>query len=285
MLLKGNLKGFQHLGIPVVNITEAKNWYTKILGFQVIYETVIHSEKGDIKVAFLKLKDILIELYQLTEKELEDIKVRGHGHIDHFAFSVLDINEALYNALSKGALLDSSTPQGPILLVSPYLKGLLFVNLIGPTGEKVQLEQQLDFKPLNEKDNIEGWSHLGIVVSDINKSKVFYERFGFKEVMNAIIKVRNGVIKVSTLEKYGFKIELIQPTGKYLDEVKSIKDGHIDHVALNVVDVEKAYQELKEAGLNIIEDKPVFLPFWTNGIKYFSILGPDGEKIEFTQIL
>ena len=285
MLLKGNLDGFQHLGIPVVNLKEAKDWYTKMFGFQVVYETTLHSDNGDIKVAFLKLKDIVIELYQLSGKELEEIKARGQGHIDHLAISVNDIYEVLNDVLSKGAVLDASTPDGPILLESPCSKKILFVNLVGPSGEIVQLEQQSDMKHFYENDTINGWAHLGIVVSQIEKSKIFYKRFGFKEVMNAVIKTKSGLIEVSVLEKNGFKIELIQPADNYLDEVKSRKDGHIDHVSLKVADVEKAYKELKAAGLNVVQDSPVFLPFGKNGVKYFNVLGLDGERLEFIQIL
>lgn len=285
MLLEGNLNGFQHLGIPVVNLTVAKDWYRKLFGFQVVYETTLHSDNGDIKVAFLKLKDIVIELYELSGKELEDIKVRGHGHIDHLAISVNNINAVLNETLSKGAVLDTSTPDGPILLESSCSKKILFVNLVGPNGEIVQLEQQSDMKHFYEKDNINGWAHLGIVVSQVDKSKIFYSRFGFKEVKDSVIKTKNGIIRVSLLEKNGFKLELIQPADKYLDEVKSRKDGHIDHVTLKVADVEKAYKELKAAGLNVIQDSPVFLPFGKNGVKYFNVLGLDGERIEFIQIL
>jgi len=29
----------------------------------------------------------------------------------------------------------------------------------------------------------------------------------------------------------------------------------------------------------------VYLPFWEKGCKYFYILGPDGERLEFCEIL
>ncbi|MEQ8154102.1 MAG: VOC family protein [Clostridiaceae bacterium] len=285
MLLKENLMGVQHLGIPVVNITQAKSWYIKTLGFQLIYETVINSENGAIKVAFLKLEDIILELYQLPEKELEDIKTRGHGHIDHFAINVFDIIQTLCEMISRGALLDSSTPKGPIFIRHFWSKGISYVNLIGPNGEKVQLQQRLDLKQFNKNSNIDGWSHLGIIVSNIENSKAFYKRFGFKEVMKAKIKEQQSVNIIVVLEKNGFQIELIHPTNNTLEEFSLIKDGHIDHISFNVKDVEKAFQELKKSGLNVIQDKPIFLPFWEKGMKYFNILGPDGEKIEFSQKL
>ena len=42
---------------------------------------------------------------------------------------------------------------------------------------------------------------------------------------------------------------------------------------------------LKSSSFKVIEEQPVFLPFWSNGCKYFNILGPDGERLEFNQIL
>ncbi|HEX2695842.1 MAG TPA: VOC family protein, partial [Acidobacteriota bacterium] len=58
-----------------------------------------------------------------------------------------------------------------------------------------------------------------------------------------------------------------------------------DHIALNVLDIGKAFDELKAAGLTIIEKEPVYLPFWEKGIKYFNVLGPDGERVEFAERL
>ena len=83
----------------------------------------------------------------------------------------------------------------------------------------------------------------------------------------------------------GFIIELYQLTGEDLAEVRSRKDGHIDHLALDVRDIGEAFRELKTAGLTIVEKEPVYLPFWEKGIKYFNVLGPDAERIEFSERL
>ncbi len=40
-----------------------------------------------------------------------------------------------------------------------------------------------------------------------------------------------------------------------------------------------------DAGFHPIEAAPVKLDFWENGCMYFNILGPDGERLEFNQIL
>ena len=42
---------------------------------------------------------------------------------------------------------------------------------------------------------------------------------------------------------------------------------------------------MRKKGYLVQEDAPVFLQFWSKGCKYFNILGPDGERIEFNEIL
>ena len=70
-----------------------------------------------------------------------------------------------------------------------------------------------------------------------------------------------------------------------LSEIKQRKDGHVDHVAFDVDDIDLTFETLKQGGFTILEEAPVFLPFWKNGCKYFNITGPDGERLEFNQIL
>ena len=70
-----------------------------------------------------------------------------------------------------------------------------------------------------------------------------------------------------------------------LAEIRGRSNGHIDHIAFDVDDIDQTYSELKQAGFNILEPEPVFLAFWYKGCKYFNITGPDGERLEFNQIL
>lgn len=58
-----------------------------------------------------------------------------------------------------------------------------------------------------------------------------------------------------------------------------------DHIALNVRSVDEAFKFVNESGLNNTKDSIHFLPFWENGVKFFTIEGPNKEKIEFSQYL
>ena len=134
--------------------------------------------------------------------------------------------------------------------------------------------------------NLQGLQHLGIPVTDLERSKSFYAQLGFSEVMRMDIQPETEVIRVAMMRHANFTIELYQLGQEEQQEIAKRCDGHIDHVALDVLDIEKAYADIKAAGLKILEENaPVFLPFWKNGVKYFTVRGPDGEKVEFNQIL
>lgn len=140
MLLKNNVTGLQHIGIPVVNLKESIEWYSRI-GFEVAHQKNIVDTDGNSKVnaAFLRLGDLTIELYQLNSKEVEEIRKRAHGHIDHLALNVKDIEKA-YNELkeSEFIFLEDGISELPF-----FENGVKFFIVLGPNGEKVEFNQYL----------------------------------------------------------------------------------------------------------------------------------------------
>jgi lactoylglutathione lyase len=136
------------------------------------------------------------------------------------------------------------------------------------------------------KDNLQGLQHLGLPVTNLERSNAFYAQLGFTEAIRMDIQPKSETIRVAMMEHTGFVIELYELGLEERREIAARSDGHIDHVALNVLDIDKAYAEIKAAGMEILEDNaPVYLPFWEHGVKYFTVRGPDGEKVEFNQIL
>lgn len=127
--------------------------------------------------------------------------------------------------------------------------------------------------------------HIGLPISDISVSQKFYESLGFKNVMSSTLDHDGGKGNVAMMKHGEIIIELYQMPEPELTEVKKRGDGKIDHITFDVDDIEEAYTTLKSNGYLIIEDQPMFLDFWENGIKYFNLLGPDKERLEFCQIL
>jgi lactoylglutathione lyase len=134
--------------------------------------------------------------------------------------------------------------------------------------------------------NIRGLQHIGLPVTDLARSKAFYTQLSFVEVMRTDLPGTSEPIQVAMMRQEGLTIELYQLAEEERQDIAQRSDGHVDHIALDVRDIEQAYSEIRVTGLEILEDPaPVYLPFWEKGVKFFTIRGPDGEKIEFNQIL
>ncbi|MGQ9849051.1 MAG: VOC family protein [Aggregatilineaceae bacterium] len=133
-------------------------------------------------------------------------------------------------------------------------------------------------------DNVKGFQHLGLPVTDLARSQAFYESLGFRPVFGTTLRLDGQEIPMVMLDLKGFILELYQLPAPDLEEIRARRDGHLDHLALDVADIERAWEAAQAAGLQPLEDAPVFLPFWEKGCRYFTVRGPDGEKVEFNQI-
>ena len=122
-----------------------------------------------------------------------------------------------------------------------------------------------------------GLSHLGLYIKDIEVSKKFYtEVLGFSvtcEVTNP-----DGA-RLCFMRKGSCELEIVQHP-VWMDR----KDGIWDHVALQVEDIEAAKANLVANGVPL-EDDIGFAPNIYNGMKYLMFRGPDGEHLEFDQLL
>lgn len=133
--------------------------------------------------------------------------------------------------------------------------------------------------------NFNDIQHVGIPVTDLENSKCFYKRLGFVNVMTKTFPHNGQTGHALMMKRSQTVIELYQFPESELDEIRSLKDGHINHITFDVSDIDRAFSELANAGFDIIEGSPVFLDFWEKGCRYFNVLGPEGERLEFNQIL
>jgi len=126
---------------------------------------------------------------------------------------------------------------------------------------------------------IKNIQHIGIPTDDLDGSLAFYERLGFSSAMRKTFTHQGSTGEVLMVKHASIVIELYN----FNHEHRAI--GGIDHIAFNVTDIEASFKKMKEQGFTIQEDAPVFLPFWENGCKFFNIVGPNNERLEFNQIL
>ena len=119
------------------------------------------------------------------------------------------------------------------------------------------------------KDNLTGLQHLGIPTKDIDKTIAYYQMIGFTLVHETM----NGENRVAFLKWNDLIIETYES-----DQVSEVT-GVVDHIALNVLDIDAAYAHITGLGVKILEEI-TFLPFWDKGIKYFLTEGPNKERLE-----
>ena len=122
-----------------------------------------------------------------------------------------------------------------------------------------------------------GLQHVGLPTNDLKATIAFYEGLGFETVY----QVRNEAAgeDVAFLRLKNLTIEA------YENGRAAMQSGAIDHIAIDVVDVEAAYRLAQEQGYQIVSNGVEFLPFWQNGVKFFILLGPNQERVEFNQYL
>lgn len=124
--------------------------------------------------------------------------------------------------------------------------------------------------------DINGIQHIGLPTCCYEETVQFYTTLGFTSAYKTISK--NGH-QVHFLKLKNLVLEVVEKA-----ETKMEK-GAIDHIALDVADVEDCYAYITGKGYTILEGEIQKLDFWENGVRYFTIEGPNKEKIEFSQYL
>ncbi|WMC93244.1 VOC family protein [Kineothrix sp. MB12-C1] len=121
---------------------------------------------------------------------------------------------------------------------------------------------------------LHGIQHIGIPCANLEDTVSFYEKMG----MNAMYRTANDKQRVCFLKQQNLVIEV------YEEPIVN-KTGAINHICFDVSDIEEVYKYIKSLSVEFVDKDICFLPFWDNGVKYFTILGPNNERIEFCQKL
>lgn len=132
---------------------------------------------------------------------------------------------------------------------------------------------------------ITGLQHIGIPVCNLEESIAFYKQLSFTCIHTKNIERSEGHIRVAFMKLNDLVIELYEFEGLYLHEIRSRQHGHVDHIALNVTDIEYAFKKFKVEGMHLLDEEIQSIPFFENGVRFFTIQGPNNEKIELNQRL
>lgn len=124
---------------------------------------------------------------------------------------------------------------------------------------------------------LKGLAHIGLCVLDMDKSKAFYQdTLGFELTDEATLP--NGV-KLAFLHIGSCLLELVYTPGREAREA-----GVVDHIAIEVEDIETVVCKLIEKGVKFLSDE-IGEADIQGGIKNIFFTGPDGERLEFFEFL
>jgi methylmalonyl-CoA/ethylmalonyl-CoA epimerase len=105
------IKHIDHIGVAVKTIEQAGKFYTDVLGLKIMDIENVADQK--VNVAFLPVTDSEVELIESTHEDgpvAKFIEARGEG-IQHIAFRVENIEEALAELKAKGVRLIDQQPR------------------------------------------------------------------------------------------------------------------------------------------------------------------------------
>lgn len=136
-------------------------------------------------------------------------------------------------------------------------------------------EENIPAEGLNLNEYSKGFQHIGLPTINVQATIDFYKGLGFELATRHDIDGRDfAFMKLGDL-----LIEVI-PVGE-----PAMVNGAVDHFCLDVKNIDQLYTAVKEAGYNVVDEHVNEIAFWKNGAKYFFIIGPNNEKIEFCEVL
>jgi methylmalonyl-CoA/ethylmalonyl-CoA epimerase len=100
-----------HIGIAVKSIQEGKNFWTDVLGLTFAGSETVDAQK--VTTAFLPVGESELELLESTAPDgpiAKFLEARGEG-IQHVAFRVANLDEALAELKAQGIRLIDETPR------------------------------------------------------------------------------------------------------------------------------------------------------------------------------
>lgn len=122
-------------------------------------------------------------------------------------------------------------------------------------------------------DYITGIQHIGIPTNDIQATKDFYHSLGF----TTELETDNNGEKVAFLRLKNLVIET------YQNGQAAMQPGAINHLAIDVKNIDEVFSLVKSLDVEMVDKSVNSLPFWENGVRFFTIVGPNRERVEFCE--
>ncbi|MGD0551924.1 MAG: VOC family protein [Sedimentisphaerales bacterium] len=128
-----DIKGLAHICVYTRDMSKSLVFYTDTLGFELVHRTRLDSGFG---FAMVRRGSCIIEL--LEPEDVNKVKPRTGGVIDHVALEVKDINTVFAKFKAKGVSFTT-----PIIDDPNLMGGVRIAFFKGPSGESFELFEYL----------------------------------------------------------------------------------------------------------------------------------------------
>jgi catechol 2,3-dioxygenase-like lactoylglutathione lyase family enzyme len=265
------ITGLSHVALFVKDVEQSRAFYKDYLGYAEPYSVL--DEGGKLRLTFIKVNDLqAIELF--PEREA------GSDRLNHIALEVDDAEGMRAYLAAKGIKVPEKVPKGRI--------GNSNFTIRDPDGHGVEVVQyepdgwtvREKGKHLPETRVAPRISHVGILVSDLERSQRFYrDLFGMTETWRGS---RDGKLlswvnmKLPDGEDY---IELMLHDQPITPERRLI--AH--HICLELPDVPRAEQALKSRAMPPQCKAMTAMRVGRNGKRQINLFDPDGTRVEIME--
>lgn len=259
MRLSENVNGLQHLGYPSNDRDRTVAFLCEKLGFSLMFAA------GPDGARFLQKGGLCLEVYPVEEPPFT---VEGGRH-DELAVTVEDLEQTARAAGFTAPVTARLLPNG---------QTLRSVRGKGPDGENLCLNQLSG----SSDAPLASFNYLRMPVADLRVTIAFYEEFGFDFLFFLQERIEGADRQAAVMDLGGWLILLYEREGWGF---ASTRDSHHDHMALDVKNIEMAFATARALKFELLNDKPQYLPFWQYGVRFFTLRGPEGQKVELSEML
>ena len=288
-MAKQIFKGWHHYGVVCQKIEESIAYYQDALGFEFMYQCGELEGEDHIKLAFLKLDKIVLELLEPVSWKNEACEWAAND-LQHLCLACGDID------LMKKKLEDEYNTEWELIEDGPECKAIFWR---GPGGERLELIQmKTDLFPVmhspTDTPYVRGLGHVGYFTGDLQASIDFYTNvLGFEHIRSFDEGGPNEDFwnHIALLKLNETLIEVIQPEAHEVirDMVKYPSRMSMNHLGMEVAcDMQEAIDCICSKAIVEWENttpgiSPDIGP--NNDMQWALFRGPNGERWELSKDL
>jgi lactoylglutathione lyase len=265
------ITGISHIAVLVSDVEKSRAFYKDYLGYTEPFD--LKNANGSLSLTFIKINDDqFIELFPGLKPEQD--------RLHQVAFIVEDAEALRAHLGSKGIKVPAKVPTGRI--------GNLNFSIKDPDGHTVEFVQYMPQgwtrrekgKHLPERAVSTHMKHIGFLVGDLEASKKFYgELLGFTETWRGSKDGKSlswVTMKVPDGDDYvEFMLYSKLPAGN--------ARGTLNHMSLEVPDIEAAAKQLQGRAYNQVHKRPLEIRTGINRRRQLNLYDPDGTRAELME--